>query len=162
METETLRRQDEQQLIVFDLSTQAYGVDIGDVREILRLQEITKAPRTPALVEGIVNLRGRVVPVIDLRKRLELPTAGETRDNRVVVVNIGGRDVGVIVDAVTEVLRISTASVEPPSSVVTTAESEYLTGVAKLDDRLIAILDLDRVLSESELVSLEKCAVQAA
>ena len=157
MQAETLQQQDEQQLVVFDLSTESYGVDIGEVREIIRLQEITKVPRTPEFVEGVINLRGGVIPVIDLRKRFDLPIADETRDNRIVVV-----DIGVIVDAVTEVLRLSIGSIEPPASVITTAESEYLLGIAKLDDRLIILLDLKQVLTEAEQSELEEVALAAA
>ena len=101
METETLQ-QDEQQLVVFDLSTEAYGVDIGAVREIIRLQDITRVPRTPEFVEGVINLRGKVIPVVDLRKRFGLPAEDESKENRIVVVDIGAQDIGVIVDAVTE------------------------------------------------------------
>ncbi len=153
METETLQ-QDEQQLVVFDLSTEAYGVDIGAVREIIRLQDITRVPRTPEFVEGVINLRGKVIPVVDLRKRFGLPAEEESKENRIVVVDIGAQDIGVIVDAVTEVLRISTESVEPPASVITTADSEYLLGIAKLDSRLIILLDLEQVLTEAEHNSL--------
>ena len=153
METETLQ-QDEQQLVVFDLSSEAYGVDIGAVREIIRLQDITKVPRTPEFVEGVINLRGKVIPVVDLRKRFGLPAEEESKENRIVVVDIGAQDIGVIVDAVTEVLRIATESVEPPASVITTADSEYLLGIAKLDSRLIILLDLEQVLTEAEHSSL--------
>ena len=153
METETLQ-QNEQQLVVFDLSTEAYGVDIGAVREIIRLQDITRVPRTPEFVEGVINLRGKVIPVVDLRKRFGLPAEVESKENRIVVVDIGAQDIGVVVDAVTEVLRISTESVEPPASVITTADSEYLLGIAKLDSRLIILLDLEQVLTEAEHNSL--------
>ena len=160
METETLQ-QDEQQLVVFDLSTESYGVDIGAVREIIRLQDITKVPRTPEFVEGVINLRGKVIPVVDLRKRFGLPAGEESKENRIVVVDIGAQDIGVIVDAVTEVLRIDTGSVEPPSSVITTADSEYLLGIAKLDSRLIILLDLEQVLTEVEHNSLQEMDLTA-
>ena len=153
METNTLQ-QDEQQLVVFDLSTEAYGVDIGAVREIIRLQDITKVPRTPEFVEGVINLRGKVIPVVDLRKRFGLPAEEESKENRIVVVDIGAQDIGVIDDEVTEVLRIATESVEPPASVIITADSEYLLGIAKLDSRLIILLDLEQVLTEAEHNSL--------
>ena len=153
METNTLQ-QDDQQLVVFDLSTEAYGVDIGAVREIIRMQDITRVPRTPEFVEGVINLRGKVIPVVDLRKRFGLPAEEESKENRIVVVDIGAQDIGVVVDAVTEVLRIATESVEPPASVITTADSEYLLGIAKLDSRLIILLDLEQVLTEAEHNSL--------
>ena len=140
----------EQQLVVFDLATESYGVDIGAVREIIRMQEITNVPRTPEFVEGVINLRGKVIPVVDLRKRFGLEVGEMSAEDRIVVVDIGGNDIGVIVDAVNEVLRIFTDSVEPPSSVITTADSDYLMGIAKVDDRLIILLDLESVLSAEE------------
>lgn len=148
----------EQQLVVFDLASEAYGVHIGAVREIIRLQDITRVPRTPDFVEGVINLRGNVIPVVDLRKRFMLPVAEQTDDNRIVVVDIGGQDIGVVVDAVTEVLRILSDSVEPPSSVITTADSDYLMGICKMESRLIILLDLERVLSEEEKALLTDAA----
>ena len=140
----------EQQLVVFDLASEAYGVDIGAVREIIRMQDITRVPRTPDFVEGVINLRGKVIPVVDLRKRFMVTVAEQTDDNRIVVVDIGGQDIGVVVDAVTEVLRILSDSVEPPSSVITTSDSDYLMGICKLESRMIILLDLERVLSDEE------------
>ncbi|MCH7799929.1 MAG: chemotaxis protein CheW [Chloroflexi bacterium] len=146
--------QTEKQLVVFDLASEGYGVDIGAVREIIRMQEITRVPKTPEFVEGVINLRGKVIPVIDLRKRFGLHVAEQNKDNRIVVVDIGKQDIGVIVDAVTEVLRISTDSVEPPTSVITSADSDYLLGIAKLESRLIILLDLESVLSKEEKETL--------
>ena len=155
MQMQTIQR-DEQQLVVFDLADEGYGVDISAVREIIRLQEITRVPRTPEFVEGVINLRGKVIPVIDLRKRFGLTVEAESQDNRIVVVDIGDQDIGVVVDAVTEVLRIPTDSVEPPASVITTADSDYLLGIAKLDSRLIILLDLRKVLSVDEQGALSE------
>ena len=147
LETVTL----EKQLVVFDLSSEAYGVDIETVREIIRLQDITRVPKTPEFVEGVINLRGKVIPVLDLRKRFSLEVGEQSDENRIVVVDIRGQDIGMVVDAVTEVLRIPANSVEPPSSVIITADSDYLLGIAKLEERLIILLDLERVLSESDM-----------
>ena len=127
----------EKQLVVFDLAEEAYGVDIGAVREIIRMQDITQVPRTPEFVEGVINLRGKVIPVVDLRKRFGFEAEDATKDTRIVVVDIGGQDIGVVVDAVNEVLRVAAGAVEPPSSVITTADSEYLLGIVKLETRLI-------------------------
>ena len=154
--------QAEEQLVVFDLASEAYGVDIGAVREIIRMQEITKVPRSPEFVEGIINLRGNVIPVIDLRKRFSLIGAERDKENRILVVDIGGKDIGVIVDAVTEVLRIASDSVEPPSAVITTFDSTYLLGIAKLEDRLIILLDLQSVLSEDHQEALVEAGAAAA
>ncbi|MCH7733696.1 MAG: chemotaxis protein CheW [Chloroflexi bacterium] len=152
----------EQQLVVFDLNNEAYGVDIESVREIIRLQEITRVPRTPDFVEGVINLRGKVIPVVELRKRFGLPVQDRNSENRIVNVDIGGQEIGMVVDAVTEVLRISSDAVEPPSSVITTADSGYLKGIAKLDDRLIIMLDLDQVLSTDEKAALSSASLDAA
>jgi len=160
MQMQTIQR-DEQQLVVFDLADEGYGVDISAVREIIRLQEITHVPRTPEFVEGVINLRGKVIPVIDLRKRFGLAVKAESQDNRIVVVDIGDQDIGVVVDAVTEVLRIPTDSVEPPASVITTADSDYLLGIAKLDSRLIILLDLQKVLSVDEQGALSEMDLTA-
>jgi len=160
MQMQTIQR-DEQQLVVFDLADEGYGVDISAVREIIRLQEITHVPRTPEFVEGVINLRGKVIPVIDLRKRFGLAVEAESQDNRIVVVDIGDQDIGVVVDAVTEVLRIPTDSVEPPASVITTADSDYLLGIAKLDSRLIILLDLQKVLSVDEQGALSEMDLTA-
>lgn len=135
------------QLVVFDLASEHYGVDISDVREIIRMQNITKVPGATSYVEGIINLRGKVLPVLDLRKRLGLKVADQTEESRIVVIDITDGEVGVIVDAVTEVLRVPNSSIEPPSSMVTQGNSDYLRGIAKLSDRLIILLDLNKLLS---------------
>ena len=119
---------DEQQLVVLDLAQETYGVDINTVREIIRMQEITKVPKTLDFVEGIINLRGKVIPVVDLRKRFGLPITEQNKDSRIVVVDIDGQSIGIVVDGVSEVLRISNDSVEPPSSMITAMDSENLRG----------------------------------
>ena len=137
----------ERQLVVFDLAAESYGVDIGSVRELIRMQDITQVPRTPPFVEGVIDLRGRVIPVVDLRKLFGFGAEDVTKDTRIVVVDIGGQDIGVVVDAVNEVLRVSANAVEPPSSVITTADSEFLLGIVKLPTRLIIFLDLEQAMS---------------
>ena len=137
----------ETQLVVFDLASEFYGVDIGDVREIIRMQSITRVPGAPPFVEGVINLRGSVVPVVDLRKRLALTINEQTQESRIVVVDIAGRDVGVIVDGVNEVLRIPLSSIDPPSSMITDSDSDYLRGIARLEDKLIILLDLSKALA---------------
>ncbi|MEE8421709.1 MAG: chemotaxis protein CheW [Dehalococcoidia bacterium] len=137
----------ERQLVVFDLAGEVYGVNIETVREIIRMQAVTYVPDAPEFVEGVINLRGRVIPVVDLRKRFSLAVTEVSEQSRVVVVDIGGEDIGVIVDAVTEVLRIAADSVEPTSSLVTTEDSYYIEGIAKVDDRLLILLDINRALA---------------
>ena len=144
----------ERQLVVFDLDTEAYGVDIGAVREIIRLLQITRVPRAPEFIEGVVNLRGKVIPVLDLRTRFGMPRADRTEENRIVVVDVGGRDIGMVVDAVTEVSRIPASSIEPPSAVITTEDSGYITGIVKSDEKLIILLDIGRVITDREATQL--------
>jgi purine-binding chemotaxis protein CheW len=149
---------DERQLVVFQLAAELYGVDIARVHEIIRLQTVTRVPRAPAFVEGVINLRGKVIPVVDLRRRFGLPSADHTRASRIVVVEIGDQVVGIVVDGVSEVLRVNAATVEPPSPVVTGMDSDYVRGIAKLPERLVILLDLDRVLAREERRALETAA----
>ena len=146
----------ERQLVVFDLNEEAYGVDISQVREIIRMQEITRVPRAPEFIEGVINLRGKVIPVIDLRARFSMPGTERTDEHRIVVVDVDGQDIGMVVDAVTEVSRIPSSSIEPPSSVITTDDSEYLTGIVKTEDKLIILLDIAKVISDTEAAALEE------
>lgn len=151
----------ERQLVVFDLAGEAYGVNIETVREIIRMQTITTVPDTPDFIEGIINLRGSVNPVVDLRKRFNLNIREETSETRIVVVDIGGEDIGVVVDAVNEVLRITEDSVTPASSMVTTEDSYYIDGIAKVGDRLLILLDLDRLLSAAEITAATEARASA-
>ncbi|MEE2842558.1 MAG: chemotaxis protein CheW [Chloroflexota bacterium] len=146
----------ERQVVVFDLNEEAHGVDISQVREIIRMEEITRVPRAPEFVEGVINLRGKVNPVVDLRARFSMPSTERTDEHGIVVVDVDGQDIGMVVDAVTEVSRTPSDSIEPPSSVITTDDSEYLTGIVKTDDKLIILLDIAKVISESEASALEE------
>ncbi len=140
----------EEQLVVFEVANEICGVDISTVQEIIRIQPITEVPKAPEFVEGIINLRGKVIPVIDLRERFGFEKTEETKSTRIVVVEVGDDTVGMIVDAVTEVLRLPTSAIEPPSPVVENVDSEYLRGIGKVDERLIILLDLEKILSEME------------
>jgi purine-binding chemotaxis protein CheW len=146
----------EQQLVVFTLSDESYGVDIAKISGIERMHEITKVPRTPNFVQGVINLRGRVIPVVHLRKLFRLPEGEITKETRIVVVDIGGQQIGVQVDEVTEVLTISTEAIEPASSIMTSADSDFMLGIAKLDEKLVILLDLDKVLSNKENAQLSE------
>jgi purine-binding chemotaxis protein CheW len=140
----------ERQLVIFALAAEAYGVDIGTVREIIRMQDITHVPNTPDFVEGVINLRGNVIPVVDLRKRFGVAVGEQTKDSRIVVVDIRGEDIGLMVDAVTEVMRLTGDAIEPASDLITTEDSYYISGIAKLGDELLILLDLDKVLSKED------------
>ena len=146
----------ERQRVVFDLNEEAYGIDISQVREIIRMQEITRVPRAPEFIEGVINLRGKVIPVVDLRARFSMPGTERTDEHRIVVVDVSGQDIGMVVDAVTEVSRIPSSSIEPPSNVITTNDSEYLTGIVKTDEKLIILLDIAKVISNADADALEE------
>ncbi|MGI5836061.1 MAG: chemotaxis protein CheW [Chloroflexota bacterium] len=148
----------EEQLVIFELANEVYGVDISRVQEIIRMTSITRLPRAPEFVEGVINLRGKVIPVVDLKKRFGLVESERTKSSRIVVVDVGDHIIGMVVDAVSEVLRVPTESVEPPSPVVTTIESDYIRGIAKVDGRLIILLDLNKVLSWEEKKKLREVA----
>lgn len=159
MAEETQKRQDAElmQLVTFSIGEEEFGVDILKVQEIIRTMEITKVPRAPHFVVGVINLRGKVIPIIDLRKRFGLSSREHDKHTRIIVIEINNMIVGFVVDSVSEVLRIPASTVEPPPPVVAGLESEYISGVGKLEDRLLILLDLDSLLSGEErdmLVSL--------
>ena len=138
------------QLVSFNIGTEEFGVDILKVQEINRMVDITKVPRSPDFVEGIINLRGKVIPIIDIRKRFNMELAEHDKNTRIVVVDIDGQVMGMVVDSVSEVLRIPASTIEPPPEVVSSIDSDYIRGVAKLEDRLLIYLDLSRILSGEE------------
>lgn len=139
------------QLVTFRLGAEHFGVPIGAIQEVVRLPEITPVPEAPAFVEGVINLRGRILPVLDLGRRFRLPDRPRTRASRILVAEAGGRPVGLIVDAVCEVVRLPGAAIEPPPPVVGGIGVDYITGVGKLADRLLVLLDLGRVLHPEDL-----------
>jgi len=143
------------QLVSFKIGNEEFGVDILKVQEINRMMEITTVPNAPEFVDGVVNLRGRIIPVIDLRTRLNMPRNKHDHNTRIVVVELSGKTVGFIVDEVSEVLRIPRNITEPPPDMVAGINAEYITAVGKLEDRLLILLDLEKVLSEDEAASLD-------
>ncbi len=150
---EHTKRQDDEllQLVTFSIGEEEFGVDILKVQEIIRTMEITKVPRAQDFVEGVINLRGKVIPIIDLRRRFGLESKPHDKHTRIIVIEINNMIVGFVVDSVSEVLRIPASTVEPPPPVVAGVESEYISGVGKLQDRLLILLDLDKLLSSEDL-----------
>lgn len=142
------------QLVTFRIGEEEFGVNILQVQEIIRMLDITKVPKAPDFVEGVINLRGKVIPIIDLRKRFGLPARERDKMSRIIVVEIGTTVMGFIVDAVSEVLRLPASTVEPPPPVVAGVDAEYISGVGKLDDRLLIMLDMDRLLSRDEKIAI--------
>lgn len=142
------------QLVTFRIGEEEFGVDILAVQEIIRLMQITMVPRAPAFIEGVINLRGKVIPVINMRTRFSLPSVTHDSNTRIVVMEFGQKIVGFLVDGVSEVLRIPANTVEEAPPVVSGIGSEYIKGVGKLDDRLLILLDLNNLLSDMNLDTL--------
>lgn len=155
---EQVQKKDDEllQLVTFSIGEEEFGVDILKVQEIIRTMEITKVPRAQDFVEGVINLRGKVIPIIDLRRRFGLDSKNHDKHTRIIVIEINNMIVGFVVDSVSEVLRIPAGTVEPPPPVVAGLESEYISGVGKLQDRLLILLDLDKLLSSEDLESLSQ------
>jgi purine-binding chemotaxis protein CheW len=140
----------EQQFVVFSLDDENYAVDIATVESIIKMQEITAVPHSPAYVMGVTNLRGSVIPVMNLRRRLNLPSQDNTDDTRIMVVIMDGVKIGMVVDDVSEVMRFAEESIEPPPDMVLTDRSRFLKGIAKVDNHMIILLNLDEVLAAEE------------
>jgi len=140
----------DRQLVIFELGSEHFGVEIAAVESIIKMQAVTAVPKAPAFVEGVTNLRGTVLPIIDLRKRFGLPETAATKDSRIVVAAMGETKVGMIVDAVSEVFNVPEEAIEPTPPIVTTVDSAFITGIAKIDNRLVILLDLGKVLSINE------------
>ena len=146
------------QLVSFKIGDEEFGVDILSVQEINRMSQITKVPNTSDFIEGVINLRGRVIPVMDLRVKLGMPRKEHGKNTRIVVVELKGQTIGFIVDEVSEVLRISKDITEAPPEMVGGMNSDYITSIGKLEDRLLILLDLDKIVTTSELTKLKKAA----
>jgi len=144
------------QLVVFHVGEEGFCIEIGKVREINRLVQMTKIPESPVYVEGIINLRGDIIPIIDMRKRFGLPMQeAVTKENRIMVIETEGKLVGFIVDEVREVLRLSEDRIEPtPTLLSSDVDRRYIEGVATVDERLLIILNSELVFSKVELLAL--------
>ncbi len=144
------------QIVGLRIGRETYGVPISLVREIVRVPEITAVPNAQKYVEGVINLRGKIISVVDLRKRFGETDVEINKKNRIVVVELENRTVGLIVNSASEVLKIPPSDIEPPSSVFLNGEIDYVTGVGKLNNRLIILVDLNKVLSGGELRHLDE------
>lgn len=148
------------QIVVFALQSNEFGIDIAQVREIDRLVPITRVPRVPAHVEGIINLRGQLVPIVDLRTRLGMPHAAPTKLSRIIVAEIGPRSIGMIVDEVREVVRIPVDQIAKSEGVLEGLANEFIGALGKVDERLIILLDVEKVLGpEAPTVLADKGSV---
>ncbi|WMW21030.1 chemotaxis protein CheW [Methanolobus mangrovi] len=147
------------QMVVFQLGGEEFGVEIMKVQEIIRMPEITQIPQSPEYVEGVINLRGKIIVVINLDKRFNLRSKEVDEHSRIIVVEIGNNVVGMIVDSVNEVLRIPASNIDPaPELVMSSVSKEYITGVGKMDGRLLILLDLAKVLNKKEVEDIASLA----
>ncbi|TAN40885.1 MAG: chemotaxis protein CheW [Nitrospirae bacterium] len=139
------------QVVRFIVGKESFGVDIASVHEIVTVPEITRVPDAPDFLEGVINLRGKIVSVVDLRKRLRINGTDRHKKNRILVTEIDKKVVGLIVDEVSEVLRLNPDNIEPPPEMMNSVGAEYITGVGKLEDKIIILLDMAKVLNHGEI-----------
>lgn len=138
------------QLVIFNLGIEEFGVDIMKVQEIIRLPEITRIPKSPDYIKGVINLRGKIIVVMDLDKRFGMATKEMTDESRIIVVDIEGTIIGMVVDSVSEVIRLLAKNVDPTPEIIThKINANYLKGVGKMDDRLLILLDLENIINET-------------
>jgi len=150
------------QVVGFRIGDETFGVRIGSVREIVRVPEITAVPNAPETIEGVINLRGKIIPVMDLRKRFGQAEVQRDKKNRILVVELDNKLVGLIVNSASEVLKIPPSEIESPGTVFADNESGYVTGVGKLKGRLIILLDISKLLHRPEYKKLEEAAETVA
>lgn len=150
------RKEEVIQLVVTSLAREEYGIPIMQVQEIIKIPEITHIPNMPDFIEGVMNLRGKIVPIIDLRRRFNLERKSYTDDTRIVVSNVAAHSVGLIVDSVSEVIRLSSDVIDPIPPTISHIGTEYLNGVGKLESRLVILLNLEKILNDIEKTSLKK------
>ncbi len=149
-------------IVGIHVGRETFGVPIAQVHEIVRVPEITAVPNAPEFVEGVMNLRGKIISVVDMRKRFGQPAPESNSRNRVVVVEVDRKLVGLIVDSASEVLKVPASQVEPPPSVFQEGELHYVTGLGKLRDRLIILIDLSKILERGELRPVTPASTNAA
>ncbi len=150
------KQRHEVQLACFKVGMELYALDIMKIKEIIRPQKLTAIPKAPSFIEGVINLRGAVIPVADMRKRFDQPISKENRKNRIVVCSLAGRIIGLLVDEVTEVKRFSRQEIAPAPQFIKGPNADYFLGVARRDDDLIMLIDLEKVLSTHEKIELQK------
>jgi purine-binding chemotaxis protein CheW len=150
------------QIVTFLIGTEEFGLDVFSVQEVLRYEPVTPIPKAPAFVEGIIEMRGTLVPVIDLRRRLEVDHATIDAQTRIVVIYFEGERLGLVVDAVTAVLRIPESAVSDPPRYFHGIAAEYIRGIAKLEERLVVLLQIERILTSEERIALQEAELTAA
>jgi len=143
------------QIVSFRLAQEEYGIEITKVQEIILIGEITRMPKTPYYIRGLINLRSMVIPIVDLRLRFGMEPQETTDETRIMVVNVAGKTIGIVVDAVSEVLRIHHDQIAPPPPTIAGLGHDYLSGLVRGENRLLILLDIDNILGQTEGESLE-------
>lgn len=151
VETKTNSIEEILQLVTFKLDTAEFGIDIYKVQEINKMMDLTKVPNTPSYIEGVVNLRGRIIPVFSLRQKVGLQPKENDSETRIIVIELEENTIGFIVDEVKEVLRIPKEITEAPPDIIAGINSDYTTGIAKLENRLLILLDLAKIVANSSI-----------
>ncbi len=141
------------QIVCFNIGSEEYGIDILQVQEILRIPKITKLPKSLPYIMGVIDLRGKVIPIINLSRKFGLDTSHK-QSSRVIVVNISGKQVGLAIDAVSHVIRVDSTDIEPPPPVVKGISGRYIVGIAKVNKGFVVILDIHQIFSSEELTAL--------
>jgi purine-binding chemotaxis protein CheW len=153
--------EESKQLVIFKLGDEEFGVDILQVREIEKLdQQVTRVPKSPSFVEGVINLRGEIIPIVDLRKRFGLVVRQTSNEARIIIVDIEDGQVGMVVDSVVEVARINVSAIETAPPITKGVDAYFLSGVAKINGRLVILLNLERALSPEEIKELDAIKVE--
>lgn len=158
--TEPRSQDQELQFVVFSLVDEEFAIDIMQVKEIIKMASVTRLPQAPNYITGIINVRGEIIPVISLRQRFGIPRGEETSSTRIVIVESQGNSTGLIVDEVSEVLRLSQEAIEAPPQDVAGLRTEFIRGIGKIDGRILVILRLEKLLGSEEQLTIEAVRVQ--
>mgnify|MGYP000896140226 CR=1 FL=1 len=147
----------EKQYVVFKLGKEEYGIDIMNVKEIGPYEESVKVPNTPRFIEGIINYRNRVIPIINLKRRFKLEDKGLTNDTRIIIINLNDKQIGFVVDEASQTVTLDDKNIDPAPDIISSIDKRYITGVGKLDNkRLLILIDLEKVLNDKEIDEIEK------
>lgn len=149
----------EKQYVIFKLGKEEYGIDIMNVREIVQYQESVKIPNSPAFIEGIINYRGKVIPIICLKKKFGMASSVNDANTRIIVINLNDKQIGFLVDEASQTVRIDDSNIDPTPEVISGIERKYITGVGKIDNRLVILIDLEKVLTDDDKEKIESLEV---
>lgn len=140
----------ENQFVIFKLGEERYAVDILNVGGISEFRDVTKVPNAPYFIDGIINLRGDIIPIVSLKKRFNIPEKAVDSDTRIIINNIRGKDIGFVVDEASQVIKIDDADIEDAPDIVKGADRQYISGVGKVNDQIVILLNLEKILNEEE------------